>query len=27
LGWCYIGPREFAGLIKNRIVRALHIRN
>ena len=27
LGWCYTGLQEFVGLIKNRIVRALHIRN
>jgi hypothetical protein len=27
LGWHYDGAHEFAGLIKNRIVRALHIRN
>ena len=27
LGWCYTGQQEFVGLIKNRIVRALHIRN
>ncbi len=27
LGWFYQGPSEFVGLIKARIVRALHIRN
>lgn len=27
LGWYYIGPHQFAGLIKNRIVRALLVRN
>lgn len=27
LGWFYMGPQEFAGLIKNRIVRALLVRN
>jgi len=27
LGWCYTGQFEFVGLIKNRIVRALHVRN
>ena len=27
LGWCYTGEHDFVGLIKNRIVRALHIRN
>jgi len=27
LGWFYAGPQEFAGLIKNRIVRAIGIRN
>jgi hypothetical protein len=27
LGWYYNGPREFAGLIKPRIIRALLIRN
>ena len=27
LGWFYTGPQEFAGLIKNRIVRALCIQN
>ena len=27
LGWYYAGQHEFAGLIKARIVRALHIRN
>jgi hypothetical protein len=27
LGWYYSGPHQFAGLIKNRLVSALHIRN
>ena len=27
LGWYYTGSIEFAGLIKDRIVRALHVRN
>ena len=27
LGWYYSGPQEFVGLIKDRIVRALHVRN
>jgi len=27
LGWCYTGQHEFVGLIRNRIVRALHLRN
>jgi hypothetical protein len=27
LGWFYTGPDDFAGMIKARIVRALHLRN
>ena len=27
LGWFYTGPQDFAGLIRNRIVRALLVRN
>jgi hypothetical protein len=27
LGWCYSGPSAFAGLIRDRIVRALLVRN
>jgi len=27
LGWYYAGPHQFAGLIKGRIVRALHVNN
>lgn len=27
LGWCYTGHIQFVGLIKDRIVRALHVRN
>ncbi len=27
LGWYYTGPHDFAGLIKNRLVRGLHVRN
>jgi hypothetical protein len=27
LGWYYAGPQDFAGLIKPRIVRGLHVRN
>ena len=27
LGWYYAGQHEFVGLIKDRIVRALHVRN
>jgi len=27
LGWCYVGPHQFAGLIKRRIVRALCVNN
>ena len=27
LGWFYIGQHDFVGLIKSRIVRALHLRN
>ena len=27
LGWYYSGPHQFAGLIKNCLVRALHVRN
>lgn len=27
LGWYYTGPHNFVGLIKNRIVRALHLNN
>jgi hypothetical protein len=27
LGWYYTGQHKFAGLIKNRIIRALHLRN
>jgi len=27
VGWHFAGHHEFAGLIKNRIIRALHLRN
>ena len=27
LGWFYAGPRQFAGLIKARLVRAVYVRN
>jgi hypothetical protein len=27
LGWFYTGEHEFAGLIKDRLVRSMHIRN